>query len=532
MEDFEERSNEESLNISRYWDVLCRRRWYFIAPLFVGWLAVWAVSWILPSVFRSGTLILVEQPTVPQTLVPSNISGDLQSRLNTITQQILSRTRLLHIVETLDLYPELRKRKTADEVIERMRKDIEIELVRSPDRDLSSFNIYYSASNPYVAQQVTSELTNLFISENLEGRQRQAEHTTQFFEKQLEEARKALASQEDAVRQFKDRHLGELPGQLQSNLQILGGLQTQLQSEQDSLDRAKQQEVYLQSLLGEYRSMQRSVKVGDDTPAGLPALEQELDRLKTQLADLTSRYTPNHPDVRKLKEQIARTERMKEQIAADLRTSASGTGGSAPVLPQSDTIGSAPMAQLQSQLKANQIEVANRQHSVEELKAKIGEYQMRLNRAPVMEQQLADLTRGYDQSRANYDSLLAKKNNSELATDLERTQQGEHFRILDPPSLPQKPYSPNRLKLCGLGLFVGLVLGVAGVVGREFSDDRIHGEEELKKLLPVDIITGLPEIVTEEERVKHRERLRLEWLMAAVMLVSLLMGSAFSYFRG
>src|SRR5262249_53843619 len=190
VEEFEE-PQPEGLNAEQIWSVATGRRWYILGPLFVGWLAVWAASWVLPSIYKSGTLILVEQPTMPKEYVVPNVSDNLQDRLQSITQQILSRTRLVHIIETLDLYPEQRSRARADDLVDRMRKDIEIELVRSPGSDqLTAFNIYFSSRDPHMAQQVTSELTNLFISENLEARQQQSEDTTKFLESQLEEARK------------------------------------------------------------------------------------------------------------------------------------------------------------------------------------------------------------------------------------------------------------------------------------------------------------------------------------------------------
>src|SRR5262249_55580604 len=162
------------------------------------------------------------------------------------------------------------------------------------DRQITSFNIYYSSYDPHIAQQVTTELTNLFINENLELRQQASEDTTKFLESQLATARQALAEQEEKVRQFKEQHVGELPSQLGSNLQILAGLQGQLQNQEDALNTAKQQNAYLQSLLEQSRVLQRSSKGGDGTPIGLPALDQELDRLKAQLADLSSHYTERH----------------------------------------------------------------------------------------------------------------------------------------------------------------------------------------------------------------------------------------------
>ena len=532
-DEFEERVGT-GLNLEPYFAIARRRIWYFLIPLFLGWLVVWGVSWILPSVYRSGTLILVEQPTVPSQYVVPNIAADnLQERLQSITQQILSRTRLMRIVESQNLYPEFRNASMPDEVIDRMRKDIEIELVHDRDQ-LTAFNVYYSSRDPQVAQQVTKQLTDLFISENLEARQEQSENTTQFLESHLEEARRSLSEQEEKIRQFKDQHLGDLPGQLQSNLQILAGLQSQLGGEQDHLDRARQQRVYLESLLSQYRSVQRS-KSGDNVPMGLPAVEQELERLKARLAELSSHYTDLHPDVRKVKEQIARTEKMKQQISAGLKenaASASDDGATASPKTDAEIRETTPMAELESQLKVNHLEIQNREHGLEELKGKITEYQARLNREPVREQQLADLTRNYDQTRANYESLLKKRNDSELATSLELRQQGEHFRILDPPSLPVKPHSPNRLKLSLLGLAAGLVLGGAASAGAEMIDDRLYSEKDLEELGPVDVLSELPAITTEAEEKKKQKIAVLGWAGASLGFVMILGGFAITYLIG
>jgi len=534
QEQLEENSPQE-LNWQKYAAMVHRHIVLFLGALLVGWAAVWGASWLMPSVYRSGTLILVEEPTVPQQFVVSNIAGNLQDRLDSITQQILSRTRLLHIIDSQNLYAKDRPRYSPDELVDRMRKDIEIELVRSPDREqLTSFNIYYSSPDPRVAQQVTSELTNLFITENLEVRQEQSENTTQFLSSQLEDARQTLAQQEEKVREFKEKHLGELPSQLQSNLQILSGYQSQLHAEEDALERAKQQNVYLESLLNQYRTAQRTGKTSDAAPGGLPALDQELDRLKAQLADLRSHYTDRHPDVRKVEEQIAQDEKIKQQMLADLKAnSASAAHGSdAPPQDSGEIKDPTPVAELQSQLKVNQIEIANRQRSIDGLKTDIAAYQARLNQAPVMEQQLADLTRGYDQSRATYDSLLAKKNDSEMATNLERRQQGEHFRILDPPSLPLKPYSPDRMKLSGIGLFVGLALGFSFSAAREILDGRIYSEEEFRKLVPSNILCEIPNIDTPAEARSKQRRLWMQYALAGLVIVSILAGTAFSFLRG
>jgi polysaccharide biosynthesis transport protein len=406
-----------------------------------------------------------------------------------------------------------------------MRKDIEIELVRDGVGSVNAFNVSYTARDPRAAQQVTSQLTDLFISENLEGRQRQSEDTTKFLEEQLATARLSMEEQEEKIRQFKGQHVGELPAQVGSNLQILSGLQSQLRNEEEALNSSKQQRVYLQSLISQYRGS-RMAGHQDGGPDGFAAIDQELDRLKAQLADLNSHYTERHPDVRKLKDQVARMQRMRDQLAA--QTQAAATDAS----PGDNSAQSPMLAQLQSQLQSNQIEIGNRERSVADLRSRVNEYQGRLNQEPVREQQLADLTRGYDQSKATYDDLLKKKNESAMATSMELLQQGERFRVLDPPSLPSKPSFPNRLKFCGIGLAVGLALGifVAGVF--EMIDDRLYSEKEIKKLLPVPVTCEIPIVQTAaEEKAQGRAAWRL-WAATAVVIVAILAGSALSYLRG
>jgi polysaccharide biosynthesis transport protein len=527
VEDFEEKP-AGSLDLEQYWALISRRRWHILISLSLGWLIVWATGWVLPSVYKSGTLILVEQPTMPKDYVLPSVNDDIQDRLQSITQQIRSRTRLLHIIDELNLYATDRKRLTPDELVERMRKDIEIQLVRDErSRQVTAFNVYYSSHDPHVAQQVTSELTGLYISENLEVRQQESADTTKFLESQLEEAGKALAEQEEKVREFKERHPGELPTQLGSNLQILTGLQNQMQNQEDALNTAKQQNAYLQSLLRQYETWREDGAV----PGGLPTL----GKLKAQLADLRSRYTDRHPDVRKLKEQIARIEKMREHVPADKPNGAgSRIGANAGTVSgeDADLWDTSPMAQLEGQLRANQVEIKNRERDIAALQARVNQYQSRLSQEPVVEQQFADLSRGYDQSKANYDDLLKKKNQSAMATSLEVRQQGEHFRVIDPPSLPVKPDFPNHLKLCGIGLGVGLAL--AGVVagGAEFLDDRLHSEKAIKELLPVAVLGEVPDIIHPDEEAAHRKNLTAAWATTALVFAAVLGGFALSYLRG
>ena len=528
MVDELEEQGGEGLDIQRYLGVAKRRHLHFLIPLFVGWVAVWTASWVLPPRYESTTLILVEQPSMPKDYVTPNINDDLQQRMQSITQQILSRTNLLHIIDQFHLYSREHAEPTPDDKVAGMRKDIDIELVRDARNQITAFNVSYASRDPRMAQLVTGELTNLFINQNLEVRQKQSEGTTQFLEMQLEAARQDLAAQEDKIRQFKAQHVGEMPGQLNSNLQILQGLQSQLQNAEDSLNAARQQRVYLQSLADQYRTLQGPVKSTDGTPVGLPAIDQELQKLHAQLADLGSRYTDQHPDVKKVKEEIDKTEKLRQQLLASLK-SAPAADANGPV---ADTIQATMLAPIESQLRSNELEIKNREQAIAALKIKVEDYQARLNQEPIREQQLADLTRGYDQSKANYDDLLKKKNESSMATSMELLQQGERFRVVDPPSLPQKPEFPNRLKFCGIGLGIGLALGVVVAGAFEMLDDRLHAAKDIRKLLPAEVIGEIPAIENVADVQAGKRKLWLGWATAGIVLGAILMGSAISYLRG
>lgn len=525
----------EKTDWKKQWRVLCRRRWWLAIPAFGVWLALWAVAWFLPAMYRSETVILVEQQKVPEQYVVPNVSADMQDRLQNMTQQILSRTRLLKIMEDFNLYPKLRARASGDELVERMRKDIQVELVQATNRsgNLTAFKVAYMSNDPALAQKVTSQLTSLFIDENLKARQEQSTQTTEFLSTQLEDAGRGLAEQEAKVKEFKSQYLGQLPEQVQSNVQILAGLQAQLQQETDLLGKAKQQSVYLEALKTQWRSLEANLGAGNGGAVTPPALDQELVRLRSELADLSSHYTDRHPDIRKLRDQIDKTEKMKQQMEAQL--------AAAPT-PSSDSVGHASnpadmqalssRMEVESQIKANKVEIENRQRAIQELQKRIGEYQARLNMTPVREQQLAGLTRDYEQSRKNYEQLLAKRDQSEMATDLEKKQEGEQFQVLDPPNLPQKPYSPNRLKLDLVGLVVGLITGIVSLAGAEMVDDRIYSKDELGAIVSAPVLAEIPPLNTSAEASRQ---MRSEWLQRAtlsLMVVVVAAGFASTYLFG
>jgi polysaccharide biosynthesis transport protein len=514
MADELEEKSGDSLNLQQYIGVIRRRHLLFLIPFFLGWLVVWSASWVLPARYKWGTQI-----RVPTAYVPSNANDDLQGRLQIISQQILSSKSLLHIVDELNLYSADRGRLTPDEIAERVRNDIKIEQVRDDGRQITSVNIYYSAHDSYIAQLVTGELTNLFITENERMRLQESGDNTRFLEDQLETAHQNLVEQEEKVRVFKDQH-----PQLGSNPQILAGMRSELQNREDALNTAQQRNAYLLD-----QSKASTPKTGDGTPIGLPALEEELEQLKARRDDLKSHYTALHPDVRKLTEEIAQKEKAIAALKAGAQTSASETPSTA--TPQDVDRGyAAAMIQHQSELKANQVEIANREREIAALKAKISDYQELLVQQPALEQQFADLTRGYDQSKAHYDDLLNKKIESEMLTHRLKLHQGELVRI-DLTRLPLKPDFPNRIKMCGIGLGVGLALGTLLVGGTEYLDDGFYDEKALKETLPVTVISEIPVISSQDEERRQQRRFWLTWALTGFVFATILAGSAISFLR-
>lgn len=514
--------NERELGIKDFWDIVVRRRWWILIPAFLIWVVTFSISWFVPSQYRSETVILVEQQKIPQQYVQTNVASDMQERLQSMTQQILSRTRLMKVIQDFKLYQNVR-RSTPDELVDRMRDDIKIDLVHAPgDKDLTAFKIYYSSSSPILAQQVANELTTLFIDENLRAREQQSQGTTDFLQRQVEEARTNLEQQEAKMKDFKLQYLGQLPAQLQPNVQILNGLQNQLAAAQAGHDQAVQQNTYLTSLIGQYKPASKDPKNTDGgSDAAAVTADQKLESLRVQLAELRAKYTDQHPDVLKLQQQIAETERLRDNMAKDPGKYGSGA----------DTTIS-PMAQLSSQLKANQLQIQSADKQIASLQQKIADYQARLNMTPLREQQMSDLTRDYEQSKANYESLLAKQMQSSLATNLEKRQQGEQFRIIDPPSLPIKPVSPNRLLWSLGGLVLGLAIGAGLVAIMEAVNDTIRDEQDLLTSQRLPILAEIPHMQTAAEIARLRWFPLMEGAAMVAMLVIVSASTALVFFRG
>jgi polysaccharide chain length determinant protein (PEP-CTERM system associated) len=529
-----------------YWLIARRRRWWIVLPTFLCWAVIWTGGWLWPERYESEALILVERQKVPEQYVVPNVTLDLQDRVRQMTQQILSRTRLQATIDRFHLYPRSRSLRgllESKDPVEQMRKDIQIELVQSDSKtggrpgQLMAFKIHYFARSPEIAQQVNSELTSIFIDENLKSQQQLSEGTTAFLNSQLEESRVKLEEQEAKVREFKAKHLGDLPSQMESNVQILSGLQGQLQTAQRAIDGATQQKLYLESLLQQYQSVQAALGTGDTTVSPPDALEKQLTDMRSRLADGRSRYTDDYPDIVSLKDKIAKTEALKKQIEQEIASGQGGDAGTGNIKPVAAAAAaqhgaSTSMMQIQSQLKANQLEIQNYAKHRRELESQISVYESRLNLTPETEQELADISRGYEETKTSYNSLLQKQSQSKLATSLEQRQQGEQFSIIDPPSAQEKPSSPNHFLISLAGLGFGIVVGFALIVFLELTNVCVQREKDLEGIVQARVLVDIPLL---SSRGEDRLRVLSQWMQvtaATAIAVLIVAGNVYAFYKG
>ncbi len=459
----------------------------------------------LPDVFSAEALVLVDPQKIPERFVASTVQVSPQDQLSTINQQILSTGKLQSIMDEFHLYTEQRRAKSPEEVVALMRQELRI----TPDKGWtgfrpSAFRISYEGNSPTIVASVVNRVAGLFIDESLKTREERAEGTSEFLDNQLQEARKTLETQEAILRDFKTRRMGELPEQQAALMATLTRLQADLQSNQDSVGRSEQNRIMLEGALHAaettYSVLARSVGQREPAPATAdapPALEvtvvskpKQSDQLQAQLDALRLRYSEDHPDVKRLRASLAvaqRREKDNAQLEA-LSQTVTKTDRSpvvapaAPVNPQiladmnreRERIGST-----KAQMAALDREIALRKADGRRIQAALAEYQGKVDRLPLREQEFASITRDFDNSRQNYRSLLDKKLSAEMAAAMERQQQSERFTLLDPAKVPTKPIKPKRPILFGAVLCISLALSLAFGFAIELPKNRILGEWEL-----------------------------------------------------
>jgi len=502
---------------------------------------------LLPAVYLSEAVILIDTQKIPERFVSPTVATDLDERIAAIRQTLLSGDELKKIIDDFGLYREERKTHFEEEILEMMRKDISITLesadtgmtpgsVKSNDKRAAAFRIGYQGSDPALVMRVANRLTDLYVEQNLKTREGQAEGTSEFIDTQLREAKKRLDELEAAVSAYKLQHNGELPQQEQSLASTLSRLQTELEANRDAINRAQQTRVILEGnlsamevdLAAQTRAWEQAQHPKDaDESFSLPGQSAETtpkkktsELLQEQLEVLRGRYSDNHPDVIRLRADIEKVKQVEEQreaaIGGDAADSASAQPAGETKREQPPAREPAELAHTREQVAALKVQIMGSEKELEDRKTEqqrilhdLDLYQHRIERLPVREQEMAQILRDYEMSKDNYKSLLDKKMAAEMALDMERRQQSERFTIVDRAQLPQKPIKPKRPALYGAAS--GLALALALVVGfsAELRRNVVLGEWELPAGTPV--LARLPYIEVPAVSARAKSPSRRRW---------------------
>jgi polysaccharide biosynthesis transport protein len=524
--------------LQRLKGIIVRGRWCVLLTVTVVSLTTVAVLYQIPNRYTSEATLLVVPQQVPARYVTPTTETNIADALQAMTQDVLSRARLLELIDEFGLYAKERRRLAPEEVLELMRKYIDIKPADpTPGRkDINSFKISFVAEKAVLAQQVTSKLTSFFIQANLKTREDQATNTTNFLQTQLDSAKNKLTVQEEKVRDFKAQYLGELPEQQQGNLAIFNGAQLQLQNLENSLDRAQQQRVYLESLISGYQRLAArgapvpGVVPGPDTARLLSPLQiaqNDLARLQLEKAKLVTIYRPSYPDVRVVDREISAAQAVVESLRTSENSNKDNAHEPSRTTPATATTTAKTseddnsITQLKSQLEANRLDIENNMKYEAQQKAVISQYQSRLNLTPVREQQLATILRDYELSKQDYTDLLSKEQQSQLATSLEKQQGGQQFRLVEPPSLPDLPSSPQRIKFSLMGIGAGLALGLVVAFLTDLARPTFHTTREVSQRFGAPLVVGLPVIFTQAENRRRNWRKTFEFMAGSALALAI-----------
>jgi polysaccharide chain length determinant protein (PEP-CTERM system associated) len=456
-----------------------RRRWQIVLPAVV--IAAAASWWVhrLPDRYRAEATLLIVPHRAPETFVRSTMTTRTEQRLQSISQQILSRTELERIVREFDLYAGPRKTDSMQEIVDGMRaRDIEIRPVKG-----DAFRLWFSAGDPDVARRVAERLVSLFVVQASLDRATLAEGADQFLEAQLEDARRKLVDNETQLAEYRRRHAGELPTQIEANVQGLRDTRMQMQLLVDSLGRDRDRQLILERSL-------KDAKLGELVESRAPAASgnaprltaaDDLARAEATLKEMQSSLTEQHPDVVAMKHKIAE---LRKRADLEIATRAESL--------DADMARRNRLEGLRAELSALERRIAEQAAETERLRGALVEYQRRIEQAPTREVELAALTRDYDTLQQNYRGLLAKKQESAIAANLERQPIGAQFRVLDPPRLPEEPFAPKRLRLYALAVLGGLAAGILLAFVLEWCGRGLRTEEDVRLALGLPVLAIVP----------------------------------------
>ncbi len=506
-------NTEKSFNIHDYTEIFLRRIWYIVIPFIIIMVAAVLYAFSLPKMYRATTLILVTPQKVPDTFVRPTVTSRIEDRLQSIGQEIMSRTRLEQVISEFKLYSEEAKSLSQEEIIELMRKNVQVEIKGKE----GYFTISYIGKDPRTVTMVTNKLASLFIEENLKLREQQAQGTSEFLSIELNAMRTKLEEQEGAITRFKKQFMTELPEQRDANLRILEQLQLQSQKISDNLKAAQDRKLIIQKQLSDMKIQMAlgpvsenpkeertdTTTLSDLSQPPLPKQkaqsieEARLSNARNLLSDLKSKYTGRHPDIVRIERYIAELEKSIEKMKAqDMGGNLSGSETSKKKKDDEkmDMESNPFYKEMESQLVAAELEVKKLKEEDSKIKARIAEFQARVENTPVRELGMTSLTRDYQNTKETYQSLLKKNQEAQQAENLERRQKGEQFKVIDPARIPEKPMQAKVFKILLAGLLLGMGSGLGMAFLREQMDRSFRDAEDLEATVEFKVLANIPKI--------------------------------------
>ena len=480
--------------------IVKRRRLSLVVPAVAIFTVALVAAVALPRMYRSTSTILIEEQEIPRDFVMTTVTSYAEQRLQTINQRIMSSTKLLEIVNRFNLYAELRKTKTTEEIIAQMRKDIKFETISAdvvdrrtgrPTAATIAFSLAYEGKSPATVQQVSNVLASLYLEENLKVREQQTLGATRFMEEEMKDVQAKLMDVEKKIADYKQRNVSALPELAQLNMQTLDRTDRDVDQLGDQLRMLREKEGYLEAQLS-------SIPTDDaNTDKG------RLRELRVKLVDLKSRLSDAHPDVIKVRSEIASLEGRLKGSGRDME--------SKPDNPAYVT--------LSAQLASTRAEIESIKRQVQLAKGKRDSYRRRLEAFPQVEEGYKGLLVERNNLQAKYDDLSKKFMEAKVAHGLEKEQMGERFTLIDAARLPEKPVSPNVPAILIIGLILGLGAGVGSAAFREYGDQAAHGIETLARATALPVLAAIPEIVTWEETASLKRRRRMMVAGAAMVII-------------
>jgi polysaccharide chain length determinant protein (PEP-CTERM system associated) len=466
--------------------ILGKYGWILPLTLIAGGALGLGATFFIPKKFTSQSRVQIHEQTVSSDLVKPVLTEATNQRVASMQEQILSRTQLQGIIEKLGLYPTDRGKVHMEDLVLKLRSKIE---VTAPDnilgfqnnRQLPGFYINVTFDNPQQAQQICSEITTKFLEQNAQYMNDKSTEAVEFLAQQADDAKRKLDEQDAKLAEFQKKYMGSLPDQQGGNLSLLQTENAQLEANTQAISRAHQDKALNESLLASQLASWKALKTGDAAPE---TLDQQLSTLQEQLSILQSRYTPEHPDVIKTKNQI---EQLKKRMADAPKNSAPSASAAPEIEPP-------VIQQLRAKLKQDDLNIADLNRRQTQIQSQIGVLQGRIQMSPAVEQEFKELTRSHQSATDFYNDLLKRHDQAKIAKDLTQRQEGEQFSMEDPPSLPMSPSFPKKTIFTGGGLGAGLALGLAILYLLAAMDSAMHTERDVEVCLKLPVLALVPSI--------------------------------------